>query len=1204
MKDAAILTLLRADDRYTVTLEAGRQGPLALAGSVWLTPDHRREIIRVVDAITTLINRQSATADPYRSDVSALQELCEVKSLVEFGQLLYGLFLPPIVQNALRDADLLSGSPLVIATNDAEIPWELLHDGNTFLSLRGPVVRRLLVSRWVAGRTTEAGRDPYFLLVINPLSDLDEAEAEADRLVALLDARNIPYDLLRGPRATYMAVQQAFMSSRYQVIHYAGHVVFDPAQPERSGLQLAGEHLLPTGHVEGVLRGHPLVFLNACASGRGEKVINNQCSVFNIHYTGPQTESLASAFLAGGASGFLGTQWPIFDAGSRDFSLTFYQYLLNGEDLGTALHRARADLFTARPHEATWASFLFYGDPALRLTEPTADLLQAARNLANQGAWNAALTVLDQVQRRDPAQAEAIALREGIATAQLQAEQMAALYAEAQQAIVRGDWAGADDRLGQILAIHPTYRDAPALRAECQRQAELADLYQQAATARAAGHLTDARVALERLLHLDPGYRDAAVQLAQVKDELSQREVEADQLRAAAGSLNHQAVSPPPSILRRPASLFFLGTLLTALIILVGVAYQRLQPPSPAPTPMPTPTSTGVQWNTPTPTPTAIVGPHWQRLGNLQAAIVRAIAFDPANPRRVWAGTWGGGVFRSGDSGETWQAVNLGLSHRHIWDLTLDPQATTTLFVATSGGGVYRSEDGGDTWTPARTGLPDLYVYALAITPRQRHLLFAATSKGKIAVSGDSGRAWQETPGQIPSPVTIHRLVFDRSGLTLYAGTNRGVYISNDYGASWQERLPGDVRSLAVDPLLPRVVYAGLAGAGVYKSSDDAQTWKPINKGLDNIRVRAVAVDPNDPNTLYAGTDGGRVFKSSDGGESWSGTGAGLANPSVQALAAAPGQVYAGTWGDGVFVSGDSGNSWRPAGIIPTLNVNTLVTSPSIPHRLVIAIYGKGVFGSDDGGLTWQPRNQGLTTSDEVLGLGADPAITNTLYAHTAGGLFKSRDGGLSWQANNTGLTPANLRALAISPADPQRLYLGASDGTIFASADGGELWQRRSQVAAGELLNALVVEPRRPTTVMAGTNNGLYLSRDGGITWQQQINQATLTFALDPTSHRVYAATWPGGLRVSSDEGNTWLRLGLPNQQTTALLTDPERSDTLYAATPENGVQVSNDGGRTWVAVDGGLPDAFVQALAWLPGNPRVLLAGTAEGLYAIAIP
>ena len=96
-----------------------------------------------------------------------------------------------------------------------------------------------------------------------------------------------------------------------------------------------------------------------------------------------------------------------------------------------------------------------------------------------------------------------------------------------------------------------------------------------------------------------------------------------------------------------------------------------------------------------------------------------------------------------------------------------------------------------------------------------------------------------------------------------------GVYKSTDGGATWRasgvplfpER---KVKELVIDPSDPRTLYAGAAATiyelggyrdgGVFKSTDGAMTWQPVNTGLPPtvLDVQALAIDPRAPTTLYA----------------------------------------------------------------------------------------------------------------------------------------------------------------------------------------------------------------------------------------------------------------------------------------------------------------------------------------------------------------
>ena len=790
--DSAVLSILQADDRYTVTLETPRQGPLALAGTVWVGQEHRQDIVRIVDAVTDLINRQAGSESPYRGDVSGMAQVCEVGSLEEFGQLMYGLFLPPLIQNALRDID----ASLIISTNDSRIPWELLHDGQTFLGLRAPITRRLMLTRWVGGPESIVPAEPTFLIISNPLGDLPDADKEADELMALLDARGIAYDLLRGQRATYIGVQQALISGRYEVIHYTGHAYFDTEHPDRSGLHLAGDRNLPASQIEGILRGKPIVFLNACSSARQGEA---QQQGWEVGYTGPQAEGLASAFISGGAAGFLGAQWPIFDAGSLDFAVTFYKTLLNGSSSGEAMQEARSTVRRQRPSDATWASFIFYGDPALRIAETQAELLAHAEARYNSGDWDAALALIVEVKQRGPS-AGADALAEKITTAQAEKVRLDGLYASGMAHYTGHEWQKAAEALAPVVAAESDYANAQPALVEARRQVEMVTLFAEGQRLAAKRDWRAARDVLERLQRQEPAYAGLAELLQRVETHI-----------------NAEREHPAP-----PRALLIGGGIIIVLLSAIalfsgwrafGGAVPLLQPtvtPSPAVTPAPPPTNIVIVYITPTPPPTPVPTPAptralgWTRLDNLGGAIVRSLALDNLGST-IYLGTWGGGVYRSTDGGQTWSGDNKGLVNQYIWSIIQDPISSTVLFAGTNGAGVFRSDDYGDSWKPSSAGIASGFVYALSAVAENNHThIWAGTAQGNVYTSDDRGTTWKATPSQPRGGyINVFYPVAARPNQPgrLYVGTSAGLFVTTDDGATWKEVMlrPGDTKPDARD---------------------------------------------------------------------------------------------------------------------------------------------------------------------------------------------------------------------------------------------------------------------------------------------------------------------------------------------------------------------------------------------------------------------
>ena len=153
------------------------------------------------------------------------------------------------------------------------------------------------------------------------------------------------------------------------------------------------------------------------------------------------------------------------------------------------------------------------------------------------------------------------------------------------------------------------------------------------------------------------------------------------------------------------------------------------------------------------------------------------------------------------------------------------------------------------------------------------------------------------------------------SGGTIFAGTagcGTGVYRSTDNGDSWTLVNTGltstDVAALASDG---SNIFAGTRsimgqGGGMFRSTDNGDTWTEQNTGFAARDVNAVVL--NEAGYIFTGTAGG-VFRSINDAEGWSNVSSGLVPPggNVWALAIdSEGFLFAGTGGAGVFRSVNS----------------------------------------------------------------------------------------------------------------------------------------------------------------------------------------------------------------------------------------------------------------------------------------------------------
>jgi photosystem II stability/assembly factor-like uncharacterized protein len=529
------------------------------------------------------------------------------------------------------------------------------------------------------------------------------------------------------------------------------------------------------------------------------------------------------------------------------------------------------------------------------------------------------------------------------------------------------------------------------------------------------------------------------------------------------------------------------------------------------------------------------------------------------------------------------------------YDVRMRPDNPDVMCVTDAWAGVFMSSDAGQTWSPSNKG----------ITTR----------------TGESGDA-------IPVfCLTIDPHIFD----TVWIGTQnvRGIFKSTDGGRTWVEKDKGvteyegiTFRGITVDPRSSGIVYAAAEISSfawssqpqqgrefdktrgvVYKTTDGGESWTAVWRG--NNLARYIWINPDDPNVLYVSTGifdreaadsdsatnkpgGEGVLKSTDGGQSWHQVNAGLRNLYVGTLFMHPENpdvLLAGTGnnayfeGGGVFLTTNGGASWRQ--VLADENINAVEFSLSNPNIAYAGSAG-AVYRSIDTGQTWRKvsaGNEGWGSPGVRAGFPidfqVDPRDPNRIFANNyGGGNFLSADGGRTWTTASAGYTGAQVRDIAVVPGEPAEVYAAARSG-LFVSADGGDSWDGLNRPPAFNLeWNAVAVDPSNPRHVLAGNNWDpiILASYNGGQTW-----------------------SWVGE-RLA--EGMGWRAIAFA----------PSDSKTVYAGSsayysagvfdnrmPAAGIYVSHDNGGTWSAGNDALSaKANVIDLAVDPCNPQVVYAAT----------
>lgn len=424
------------------------------------------------------------------------------------------------------------------------------------------------------------------------------------------------------------------------------------------------------------------------------------------------------------------------------------------------------------------------------------------------------------------------------------------------------------------------------------------------------------------------------------------------------------------------------------------------------------------------------------------------------------------------------------------------------------------------------------------------------------------------------------------SGSTVYAGLSlRGVFRSTDDGQSWSAANKG-IENLNVDAIViaGSVVYAAVGGTGIAKSTDDGANWTLVTGAPGSMGVTSLAIAGT---YLYAGTFDG-VFRSSNGGATWKAMNTGLTNKAVSKIAAYGLNVFVLTYGSGIFASADTGATWKAAnnGI-----ENKLITGLApVGSTMYITTSSYGMYKTTDGGATWTalPFNFSLMSATSLSVSGT------TMYAAYYGDLFRSTDNGTTWKTlakMGSGVNFRNINSVAVTPT---AIIAGMDINGVFRTTNDGANWSDANQGMRGNRIN--IIE-RSGTKLFVGTSQGLFTSMNSGDAWNyvdRDLSSPGMS-QLTVATPFLYSGRF-ASFEVSTDDGATWnikSSSGLPTYTITDMLV---AGPDLLAATDYSGVYGSTDQGATWTAKSTGLTNTAIHCLL---ANGPVILAGTNAGVF-----
>ena len=357
-----------------------------------------------------------------------------------------------------------------------------------------------------------------------------------------------------------------------------------------------------------------------------------------------------------------------------------------------------------------------------------------------------------------------------------------------------------------------------------------------------------------------------------------------------------------------------------------------------------------------------IKGPNRGEGGNDNDQIFNSLTISPTDPDVVYVGSEGNGIFKSTDGGKTWRWLRKGLKYQESWyaevyDMVIDPNDETIIYAAlTNGpeptkgkgarrvttGGVYKSTDSGKSWEQKNSGLPNAAVTSIALDPNHSGTVFVGLDGqkpsrdaiknidivGGIYKSTDGGKNWKALP--IPQ-----RGISNRFTRVLLRGEDPIAFFTSGY--KFKEAKPGE-------PYQPDIE----GSLGMIRSRDRGKTWEEINPGKGFISYFDVS---SNGTLIYANArDTYKMEKSEDGGGSWQTLTVPVSGP--VRISPADSNIILFCQGSAIFKTSDALSSYTSV-LQVTGAVNDIEFAPSDPETIYVGSDGLTIHKSVDGGETF-----------------------------------------------------------------------------------------------------------------------------------------------------------------------------------------------------------------------------------------------------------
>ncbi len=619
-------------------------------------------------------------------------------------------------------------------------------------------------------------------------------------------------------------------------------------------------------------------------------------------------------------------------------------------------------------------------------------------------------------------------------------------------------------------------------------------------------------------------------------------------------------------------------------------------------------------------------------------ARINTIAVHPLNHDIIYAGFSTGGLFKTTNGGQDWQAIFDEQAFLSIGDIAIDPSDPSTIYVGTGdpnisgypfiGDGVYKSEDGGSTW--AHLGLADERIVSkIIVDPHQASTIyvgcmglpFERNDERGLYKSMDGGQTWSQVLFSSNQSGIIDMVMDPFDSNTLYA-------------ASW-DRIRNNQESTVSGP-----------NAKIYKTTDGGLNWLEQSGGLplaDMGRI-GLAISETEANTVYAlyvntASHFEDIYKTIDGGQTWSSViDANNANPfggdplggfgwyfgKINLNPDVPGEIF--LQGVRLWKSTDDGLSWQRA-IPPTSTYSIHVDK----HDLAFA-GSDTILVATDGGLYKGTLNQ--TVWEDIESIPATQFYRVAYNPHIPANYYGGTQDNGSVGGNNTSEEWARLQGgdgfqMIFNPNDSNIVWTETQNGVLYVTENGvsAGFWSYGgSGIDSDDRRNwdmPIIMSPHNPDILFTGTYR-VYINTSGaspqweaisedvtdGLIFSNRFHTITTIHESPVEEGLLYVGTTDGNVWRTDFIGGDWFNIsdGIPKRYITDIKASPSDADRVFVSVSgykyndfNPHIFRSDDRGETWFNISGDLPNLAINDIYILPNHfDEVVFAATDGGVYA----